>query len=175
MCARVCYLCAQSCLTLATPMDCSPPGSSLHWISHANNTGVGCHSLLQGIFPTQGLNLHLLCLLPVSKLQEVSSCFQALVSQIFTVGEWTNPAKCQSECFQVVCSLVCPTNVRFYLEKQLSNVMMYTVNQSKHNPTLWSYIRGEKSLIWNLKKSHQWKVEIQTSLPRFSKFMCKKE
>ena len=27
------------------------------------NTGVGCHFLLQGIFPTQGSNLHLLCLL----------------------------------------------------------------------------------------------------------------
>ena len=27
------------------------------------NTGVGCHSLLQGIFPTQGSNLCLLCLL----------------------------------------------------------------------------------------------------------------
>ena len=25
------------------------------------NTGVGCHALLQGIFPTQGLNPHLLC------------------------------------------------------------------------------------------------------------------
>ena len=25
--------------------------------------GVGCHALLQGIFPTQGLNVHLLCLL----------------------------------------------------------------------------------------------------------------
>ena len=25
------------------------------------NTGVGCHFLLQGIFLTQGLNLHLLC------------------------------------------------------------------------------------------------------------------
>jgi len=29
----------------------------------AKNTGLGCHFLLQGIFPTQGLNLHLLCLL----------------------------------------------------------------------------------------------------------------
>ena len=27
------------------------------------NTGVGCHALLQGIFPTQGLNPHLLSLL----------------------------------------------------------------------------------------------------------------
>ena len=27
-------------------------------ISPGKNTGVGCHFLLQGIFPTQGLNLH---------------------------------------------------------------------------------------------------------------------
>ena len=27
------------------------------------NTGVGCHFLLQGVFPTQGSNPHLLCLL----------------------------------------------------------------------------------------------------------------
>ena len=27
------------------------------------NTGVGCHALLQGIFPTQGSNTHLQCLL----------------------------------------------------------------------------------------------------------------
>ena len=26
------------------------------WNSPGNNTEVGCHSLLQGIFPTQGLN-----------------------------------------------------------------------------------------------------------------------
>ena len=31
--------------------------------SPRNNTGVGCHLLLQGIFPTQGLNPCLLCLL----------------------------------------------------------------------------------------------------------------
>ena len=31
--------------------------------SPGKNTGVGCHALLLGIFPTQGLNLHLLCLL----------------------------------------------------------------------------------------------------------------
>ena len=27
------------------------------WNSPGKNTGVGCHSLLQGIFPTQGSNL----------------------------------------------------------------------------------------------------------------------
>ena len=33
------------------------------WDSLGKNTGVGCHFLLQGIFPTQGSNLCLLCLL----------------------------------------------------------------------------------------------------------------
>ena len=33
------------------------------WDSPGRNTGVGCHALLQGIFPTQGSNAHLLCLL----------------------------------------------------------------------------------------------------------------
>ena len=28
--------------------------------SPGENTSVGCHAFLQGIFPTQGLNLHLL-------------------------------------------------------------------------------------------------------------------
>ena len=37
-------------------MDCSPAGSSLHEDSPGKNTGVGCHALLQGIFPTQGSN-----------------------------------------------------------------------------------------------------------------------
>ena len=44
------------------PMDCSPPGSSVHGDSPGKKTGVGCHALLQGIFPTQGLNSgHLHC------------------------------------------------------------------------------------------------------------------
>ena len=81
---------AQSCPTLRDPMDCSLPGSSVHGISQARileseseshsvvydslrphglyspynspgqNTGVGCHFLLQGIFLTQRLNLGLL-------------------------------------------------------------------------------------------------------------------
>ena len=33
------------------------------WDSPAKNIGVGCHFLLQGIFPTQGLNPYLLLLL----------------------------------------------------------------------------------------------------------------
>ena len=52
----------QLCLTLCDPMDCSLPGSSIHRILQARS-GMGCYALLQGIFPTQGSNLCLLCLL----------------------------------------------------------------------------------------------------------------
>ena len=51
---------AQSCLTLYDLMDYSPPASSVHGDSPGNNTGVGCHALLQGIFPTQESNRSLL-------------------------------------------------------------------------------------------------------------------
>ena len=47
---------AHSCPTLCDPMNCSPPGSFVHGDSPGKATGVGCHALLQGIFPTQGLN-----------------------------------------------------------------------------------------------------------------------
>ena len=40
-------------------MDCSPPGCP--WGFPGKSTGVGCYSLLQGIFPTQRSNLSLLC------------------------------------------------------------------------------------------------------------------
>ena len=53
----------QSCLTLCDPMDYSLPGSSVHEDSPGENIGGGCHALLQGIFPTQGLNPRLLGLL----------------------------------------------------------------------------------------------------------------
>ena len=52
-------VCAQSCLTLQihrlqlTRLLCP-------WDFPGKNTGVGCHSLFQGIFPTQGLILLLL-------------------------------------------------------------------------------------------------------------------
>ena len=59
LCAVLCLV-AQSCLTLCNNMDYSPPGSSVHGDSPGKNTGVGCCALLQGIFPTQGLNPGLL-------------------------------------------------------------------------------------------------------------------
>ena len=49
-------LVTQLCPTLWDPMHCSLPVSSVHGASAGKNIGVGCHALLQGIFPTQGLN-----------------------------------------------------------------------------------------------------------------------
>ena len=45
------------------PHQLQPTGLLRPWGSPGKNTGVGCHFLLQGIFPSQGLNLCLLCLL----------------------------------------------------------------------------------------------------------------
>ena len=41
-------LVSKSCLTLGNTVDCSPPAP----LVPGKNTGVGCHFLLQGIFPT---------------------------------------------------------------------------------------------------------------------------
>ena len=49
-------LVTQSCLTLYEPMDRSLPDSPVHGDSTGTSTGVGCHALLQGIFPTQASN-----------------------------------------------------------------------------------------------------------------------
>ena len=60
-CVHVCLV-AQLCLTLQ-PHGLQPARLLCPWDFPGKNTGVGCHFLLQGIFPTQGLNLCLLHLL----------------------------------------------------------------------------------------------------------------
>ena len=62
ICVQVCSAASNLC----NPMDYTPPESSVHGILLAKNTGVGCHFLdssalgmIQGIFPTQGLNPHM--------------------------------------------------------------------------------------------------------------------
>ena len=63
----------QLCPTPCDPVDCSTPGLPVHhqlpdftrvlcpWGFPGKNTADGCHSLLQGIFPTRGWDLSLLC------------------------------------------------------------------------------------------------------------------
>ena len=68
---KVC-VCAQSCLTLCNPVDCSPTRLLCPWNFPGKNTGVGSHFLPQGIFLTQGSNLCLLLwrLIPELSYQE---------------------------------------------------------------------------------------------------------
>ena len=70
--------------TLYDPLDCSSPGSSAHGILQARILGVGCRFLLQGIFPTQGSNPHLL------NWQVGSLLLSHLESSIWTVT-WAKP------------------------------------------------------------------------------------
>ena len=51
-----------SCLILCHPMDHSLPGSLCPWDSQSKNIAAGHCALLQGFFPNQGLNTHLLFL-----------------------------------------------------------------------------------------------------------------
>ena len=53
-------LVTQSYMSLWDPIDYSLPGSFCPWDFPSKHTGVGCHSLLQGIFPTQEMNPGLL-------------------------------------------------------------------------------------------------------------------
>ena len=48
-------------------MGGSPPGCPVHGISTGRNTGVSCHFLLQGIFPTQGSDWCLLRVLFIGR------------------------------------------------------------------------------------------------------------
>ena len=47
---------SQSCPTVCSLVDCSPTRLLCPWDSPGQNTGVGCHTLLRGIIPTQGSN-----------------------------------------------------------------------------------------------------------------------
>ena len=77
-------LVAQSYQTLCDAIDCSPPGSSVGFSSKI--TGLGSHSLLQGIFLTQGSNLGLL------------HCGQILYHQSHQGRPWCNEVKVAQMC-----------------------------------------------------------------------------
>ena len=82
----VCAKSLQSCPTLCKPMDFSLPGSSVHGILQARILEY-CRAILQGIFPTQGSNLHFLSL-------------SALASGFFTTSTiW------EAHCIQNICFL----------------------------------------------------------------------
>ena len=83
VCRAVCWA-AQSCPTLCNPWAvCSLPGSSVHGDSPGKNTRVGCHALLQGIFPTQGLNLHLMSPALANAFFTTSSSWEKCIFKLY--------------------------------------------------------------------------------------------
>ena len=64
----------QWCRALCDPLDCSPPGSSVHGNFLARVLERVANFLLHGIFPTQRLNPHLLCPLFSRQLLYTLSC-----------------------------------------------------------------------------------------------------
>ena len=62
-CMLSCFSSVQLCNPVTLLTYRSLPGFFVHGDSPGKNTGVGCHTLLQGIFLIQGSNLHLFCLL----------------------------------------------------------------------------------------------------------------
>ena len=60
------HVCASACSVMSTSLQhhgLYPTSLLCPWDSLGKNTRVGCHFLLKGIFPTQGLNLYVLHLL----------------------------------------------------------------------------------------------------------------
>ena len=78
-------------------MNCSPPDSPVHGIFPGESTGMGCHFLLQGIFPTQGSN-PCLCVflhwqggsLPLRQLRSPLNIL-FINSQAFSLLPWPYP------------------------------------------------------------------------------------
>ena len=107
MWVQACMLSRFSSVQLCDPMDCSPPSSSVHGDSPGKTTGVGCHFLLQGIFPIQRLNLCLLHLLhcQVDYLPPVPPCCSVAQSCLILC----NPIDCSTPGFPVHHQLPEPT------------------------------------------------------------------
>ena len=98
---------------LCDPMDCSPPGSSVHGHS------PGCHAVLQGIYPTQEQNLSLL------HWQADSLPPHHLGSPLTTPGF----CKCFLMCFQELNSHGCMAKVHF-ISRLLERQVYTTVSAS---------------------------------------------
>ena len=60
VCARACVLLASVVSNTFRPHGLEPTRLLCSWDFPGKNVGVGCHALLQGVFPAQGSNLCLL-------------------------------------------------------------------------------------------------------------------
>ena len=91
---RVVALVAKSGLSLVYPNGLLPIRLICPWDFPGKNTGVGCHFLLQGIFPTKGWNNYLLHWQAVSLPQSQQRGPILLSTKVYFNGEETWGSGC---------------------------------------------------------------------------------
>ena len=114
----------QSCLTLRTH-GLQPARLLCSWNSPGKNTGVGSHSLLHGIFPTQGSNLGL------------PHCRQIL----YQLSHQESPI-----------SRICDIKVHFISDSQLLHLSLlkYSSDILKNNPPTVKFTHFRHTFWWVL-------------------------
>ena len=129
MCVCVCMcVVVQSCLTLCDPMDCSPPGSSLHGIFRARILEWVANSYSRGSCQTQVSNTRLFATEPPGKplsfrYRFVIMIFQrgiffSLAHRQMTAPDYFSPWKSPSpfaQCCSIGSSNKCPVGSMFCL------------------------------------------------------------
>ena len=121
-------VCAQLCLTLATPWTITCQAQKILWNFPGKNTGVGCHFWLQAIFPMQGSNPHFLHLLHWQMdslpLHHLGSIF---LKKIFAIHGWLNPWIWNSKTWRANCIF----NFQFFLN--LKDSVIFRVQILKYS------------------------------------------
>ena len=147
---RLClWVVKESCPTTYNPMNCSSPGSSVHMDSPGQNTGVGCHALLQGIFPTQGLNPHLTHCKPIVSPYILTSAWNWTSFLHF----WLNGGIIYQD--NGGCHLYLHISPHFVIQRAKVNISLLfrTLSFNKHNFALEPHNCVKKlksSKIWTL-------------------------
>ena len=132
-----------SCVWLCDPVDCSLLGSPVHEDSRGKNNGVGCHALLQGIFPTQTW------IEPRSPTLQVYSLLSEPPDEPMSTGVGSlsllqdiNKYVYRQICITCICICVC-VYIYIHINKNLHIDKTYTVKKLKasvltvHNSYSW--------------------------------------
>ena len=126
------FVCCCCCLVTSVMSDsvqpCGlPPARILcPWDSPGKHTGVGCHALLQGIFPTQGLNPGLL------------HCRQILYHQATMLVEFKYGLPTHNTTNDVICCLKMRWN--WNRSNSIGNGSMSELKNSKANTPFYKRI-----------------------------------
>ena len=141
---------AQSCPTLCSPKE--PSRLLCPWNFPGKNTGVGCHFFLQGICPTQGSSLHLLCLLHCWQVSTMEShgrskCF----THVSLINSHNNPKRCDQELrLRMTVTQLVPSGAGVHTQ---ACAIMHWLSEAQTRSG-WSEGRGEIKWgagLWNLK------------------------